>query len=61
VVLGTVGKLFGSSSADLEATLVVELALFNFEEAMHYVRMLPEDQRLGSLARIIQRMTGAQG
>lgn len=47
----------GSTSTQLEASLVAELALYDYEKAMSYVRTIPENQRLVALVRIVQALS----
>jgi hypothetical protein len=48
----------GTSNADrLEASLIADLALENFEGTMRYVRSMPEEQRLLTLVQIVQNLS----
>jgi hypothetical protein len=58
VMLGAVSRSYGSGSIDLEASLAADLALFSFDEAMRYVRNMPEDQHLIVLVRILHALSG---
>ncbi|MBZ5499230.1 MAG: hypothetical protein LAP85_22760 [Acidobacteriia bacterium] len=55
---GPAGMRIGASAADqLEMALVAELALDNFDGALRYVRLMPDDMRLQALLRIVQSLS----
>jgi len=58
VTLGSPTRTYGSGAVDVEASLVSDLATYSFDEAMRYVRNMPEDQHLIALVRIIQTLSG---
>jgi hypothetical protein len=58
VTLGSVSRSYGSGSNDLEASLIADLAMSSFEEAVRYVRNMPEELRLIAFVRIIQALSG---
>jgi hypothetical protein len=55
---GVTSRPPGGSSADrLEASLMAEMALENFEGTMRSVRSMPEEQRLLTLVQIVQNLS----
>ena len=55
---GVTSRPSGLSSADrLEASLMAELALDNFEGTMRSVRSMPDEQRLFTLVQIVQTLS----
>jgi hypothetical protein len=57
ISMGAIYRSAGGSSREVEASLVGELAVVRFAEAMAYIRQIPEDQRLLPLVRVIQALT----
>jgi hypothetical protein len=58
ITLGSASRTTGSRAIDVEASLVSDLAMYSFDEAIHYVRSMPEDQRMICLVRIVQALSG---
>lgn len=50
----TMVRSVGSSAVEVEATLLAELAIADFAQAIRFVQKIPEDQRLVVLVRMVQ-------
>jgi hypothetical protein len=53
---GAVNIRMSSMADQLEMTIVAELALENFDGAMRYLRLMPDEMRLQALLRIVQSL-----
>jgi hypothetical protein len=54
---GTVIRVMSSTADRLEMTIVAELALDNFDSAMSYLRLMPDEMKLQALLHIVQSIT----
>jgi hypothetical protein len=50
-------RVGGSPADQLEMALIAELALDNFDAAMRYARLMPDELRLAALLRIVQSLS----
>ncbi len=54
---GTVTRVMSSTADRLEIAIVAELALDNFDSAMKYLRLMPDEMKLQALLQIVQSLT----